>query len=101
MQLQTRADRKMTPADAEVLAVAALSFLATDPDRLGTFLGETGLDPDSIRSAAGTPGFLPAVLDYLMSREDVLISFAADQGIDPATIAAARRSLPGARFIQT
>ncbi len=101
MQLQTRMGRKLTPADAEALAVAALTFIATEPDRLGAFLGETGLDPASIRSAASTPGFLPAVLDYLMSREDVLVSFAEDQGIDPATIASARRILPGARFTAT
>jgi hypothetical protein len=91
----------MLPADAEALAVAALAFLATDPERLGTFLGETGLDPASIRSAANSPGFLPAVLDYLLSREEVLVAFAEDQAIDPADVAAARRALPGARHIET
>jgi hypothetical protein len=101
MQLQTRLGRKMTPSDAEALAVAALSFLATDPERLGTFLGETGLDPASIRSAAVNPGFLPAVLDYLLGREDVLLAFAEDQAIDPAAVASARRALPGARHIES
>jgi len=91
----------MTPEEAEALAVAALSYLATDPERLGTFLGETGLDPESIRSAAGGPGFLPAVLDYLLGREDILLAFAEEQSIDPASVASARRALPGARHIET
>lgn len=91
----------MTPADAEALAVAALSFLATDPERLGMFLNETGLDADSIRSAASNPGFLPAVLDYLLGREDVLLAFAEDQSIDPTVVASARRALPGARYVES
>jgi hypothetical protein len=88
---------KASPEEAELLAVAALSFLAEDPERLGRFLGETGLDPESLRAAAAAPGFLPAVLDYLIGHEDVLLAFAADRGMDPAAIAVARAALPGAR----
>lgn len=83
--------------EAELLAVAALSFLADDPERLGRFLAETGLEPEGLRSAAGTPGFLPAVLDHLIGNESLLLDFAADRGIDPAAIPAARAALPGAR----
>ncbi len=83
--------------EAEALAVAALSFLAAEPDRLGSFLAETGLEPQAIRSAAATPGFLPAVLDYLMGNEALLLDFAADRNIDPARVPALRAMLPGAR----
>ncbi|MEX2128531.1 MAG: DUF3572 domain-containing protein [Xanthobacteraceae bacterium] len=97
MELRTRSTGKTTPADAEALALAALSFLAADPERLGTFLAETGLGPENVRAAAGTPGFLPAVLDYLIGHEAVLVEFATEHGLDPAKIAAARSALPSAR----
>ena len=93
----TRLRGKASPADAEILAVAALSFLAEEPERLGAFLAETGLEPENMRAAAATPGFLPAVLDYLIGHEPLLLDFAADRGIDPAGIPAARAALPGGR----
>jgi len=89
--------RKASAEEAELLAVAALSFLAEDPERLNRFLAETGLEPDSLRTAAVTPGFLPAILDYLIGNEPLLLDFASVQSIDPAAVPAARASLPGAR----
>jgi hypothetical protein len=94
--LKIRAGR-LSPADAEALAVAALSFLAEEPDRLGRFMAETGLGPENMRAAASTPTFLPAVLDYLIGNETALLDFAADQGIDPSAVPAARAALPGGR----
>jgi hypothetical protein len=96
MPLQTRPRGRPSSDEAKALAIAALSFLATDPERLGSFMDQTGLDPANLREAATTPSFLPAVLDYLMGNEAILLDFAADQGIDPAAIPAARRALPGA-----
>lgn len=96
MALKTRSSR-LSPGDAEALAVSALSFLAADPERLGSFMSETGLGPENMRAAAATPSFLPAVLDYLIGNEAMLLDFAADQGIDPAAIPAARAVLPGGR----
>jgi hypothetical protein len=32
---------------AEMVAVQALSFIAGDPERLGQFLAETGIGPDT------------------------------------------------------
>lgn len=97
MALTTRSSGRPSPSDAEALAVAALSFLAAEPERLGSFMSETGLGPENMRAAAATPSFLPAVLDYLIGNEPMLLDFAADQGIDPAAIPAARAALPGAR----
>lgn len=88
--------QRLSRAEAEALAVAALSFLAAEPERLGTFLAETGVGPENLRAAATTPGFLPAVLDYLIGHEADLVAFAAEQGQDPSTIVAARDLLPGA-----
>jgi hypothetical protein len=89
--------RRASAEEAELLAIAALTFLSEDPERLGRFLAETGLEPEGLRSAATTPGFLPAILDYLIGNEPLLLDFASFQSIDPAAVPAARAALPGAR----
>ncbi len=78
---------------AEIVAVQALSFVASDPERLGIFLAETGIGPETLRSAAADPHFLAGVLDFVL-RDDVTVkAFAAASELDPATIAAAREVL--------
>ncbi len=84
-----------SPDSARSLAVSALSFIAADPDRLGRFLGITGLGPDNLRTAAGDPAFLGSVLDYLVADEALLVEFAADAGLKPETIARAHAALSG------
>jgi hypothetical protein len=95
--LRSRTTGKVTPVDAEALAVQALSFLAAEPERLGAFLAETGLGPESVRAAASAPGFLSAVLDHLIGNEALLLDFAASRDLDPAAVVKAREVLPGAR----
>ncbi len=80
---------------AESLAVQALNFLATEPERLSRFLALSGLDPASIRAAAAEPGFLAGVLAYLGEDEPLLIAFAAEAGVTPAEVDRARRLLAG------
>ena len=36
---------------AEIVAVQALSFIAGDPERLGLFLAESGIGPETLRTA--------------------------------------------------
>jgi hypothetical protein len=96
MQLQTRGSGNIAREDAESLAVQALSFLASDPERLGRFLAVTGIGPESIRAAAATPGFLEGILEYLIANEQLLLDFTAEHGFDPALIVKARDALPGA-----
>ncbi|MGA7973300.1 MAG: DUF3572 domain-containing protein, partial [Pseudolabrys sp.] len=57
---------------AETVAIQALSFIAAEPERLGRFLGITGIGPAQIREAAREPGFLAGVLDYLAGDERLL-----------------------------
>jgi hypothetical protein len=83
---------------AEAMATEALAFIAGDSARLGRFLAESGLGPDTIRRAAADPAFLPAVLDFLLAHEADLLDFAAHLGVDPKHVTAARRLLPGAKF---
>jgi hypothetical protein len=84
---------KLTRALAEDMAVAALTFIAQDSERLGRFLTLSGLEPGNLRDAAAEPGFLVGVLDYLSSDEPLLLAFAANFQIDPTAIATAQRLL--------
>jgi len=81
---------------AERLAVAALSYLASEPEHLGGFLAASGLGPNDIRGAARDPAFLSGVLDHISSNEPLLIAFAEQQGINPAEIERARMALGSA-----
>ena len=78
---------------AETLAIQALTFIAEDPDRLGRFLGTTGIDAGQIRAAAREPGFLVGVLEHMLGDESLLIAFASSAGINPAAVARARVAL--------
>lgn len=80
---------------AQGIGIAALSFLAQDADRLARFLGETGITPDGIRSAAEEAGFLAGVLAHVMRDESLLIVFATHAEIDPEHIASAHELLSG------
>ncbi len=80
---------------AEALAIAALSFLAEDPERLGAFLALSGIGPESLRAAAGEPHFLAGVLDHVVSDERLLLDFATHQGVDPFDVTRARQALSG------
>jgi hypothetical protein len=92
---QKARDKGTAPGQAEAMAIAALSFLANDPDRLGTFLALSGLGPESLRSAAGEPQFLLGVLDHVVSDEKLLLDFAEHEGVDPFDITRARHALEG------
>lgn len=80
---------------AEALAIQALTFIASDGERLGRFLAASGIGPAEIRSAASEPEFLAGVLDYLVTDEKLLTDFAGATDIDPATVEQARAVLGG------
>jgi Protein of unknown function (DUF3572) len=81
---------------AEMIAIRALGFLASEDNRLERFLALTGISPDSVREAAQAPGFLAAVLDHIAGDEAMLLAFAANAVISPAAITSARHVLAGA-----
>jgi hypothetical protein len=80
-------------ASGEALAIAALGFLADDPERLSRFLALSGLGPGNLRQAAADPSFLLAVLDHLAGDERLLVAFASAQRLDPSAVARARAAL--------
>lgn len=84
---------QLTPEAAEIVAIDALSFLATEPEILSRFMALTGIEPASLRRAAANPTFLTGVLDYFLSDEGLLVRYAANAGIPADEIDAARRAL--------
>jgi hypothetical protein len=80
---------------AEALAIQALNFLATEPQRFSRFLALSGLAPESIRAAAAESGFLAGVLAHLGEDETLLVAFAAEAGVTPADVDRARCALTG------
>ncbi|MEN5084052.1 DUF3572 domain-containing protein [Bosea sp. TWI1241] len=87
--------RAITSQEAEALALRALAFLASEPERIEPFLAATGIGPGTLRSAAQEPGFLLAVVDHLCASESLLLEFAANLALDPEVIAQARELLAG------
>jgi hypothetical protein len=86
------------PADktrevAEIVAVQALSFLAGNPELLGRFLAESGVGPETLRTAASDPGFLVHVLDFVLADDATVKAFAASAQLHPTNVMAAREVL--------
>jgi hypothetical protein len=88
-----RKKSRLSAQEGEVLAVAALEYLAAEPDRLSRFLDMSGLGPQTLRKAAADPRFLLSVLDYVIADEPLLIGLAAARETDPERIVAARAAM--------
>ena len=78
---------------AEIVAVQALAFIADDPERLGLFLAESGIGPETLRNAAADPRFLASVLDFVMRDDATVKAFASVSQLHPTNIAAAHQAL--------
>ena len=85
----------MSQADAEVIAIEALGWLAQDKDLMPRFLALTGIEATSIRQAAREPGFLAGVLQFFLAHEPTLLRYCEDAGRDPSSIENALTYLPG------
>jgi len=82
--------------EAEVIALKALAFLASDPERLSRFLEITGIAPQTLRQSAAEPSFLAGVLDHLRADQSLLFMFAESERLPPDRVDRARQLLPGA-----
>lgn len=78
---------------SEIVAVQALSFIASEPERLGQFLAETGLGPETLRQSAADPQFLVSVLQFVMRDDATVKAFASSVELDPTNVAAALQAL--------
>ena len=78
---------------AEIVAIQALSFIAGEPERLGLFLAESGIGPETLRTAAADPHFLGSVLDFVLRDDATVKAFAKASELHPTNIMAARQVL--------
>jgi len=85
----------MTQAQAEVLAVQVLGWLAEDNARIASFLAASGTDPSSVRARVQDPAFLLAVIEFLMADEAMLLECCAALKVAPHHPASAREAMPG------
>ena len=83
----------MTAESAEILALEGLGWLAGQEEGLDRFLAVSGLDPASLRAAAGSPGTGLAVVEFLLANEPLLLAFCDATGTSPQTVHAARHRL--------
>jgi len=84
---------RISPEEAEVIALKALAFLATDATRLSRFLVLSGVDLDGLRTAASSREFLAGLLNHLLEDESLLLTFTAEQELDPRIPALAAQVL--------
>jgi hypothetical protein len=85
----------LTQEAAEELAIQALTFIASDSERLGRFLAVTGIGPAEIRAAAREPRFLAGVLEFLVADQRLATEFATEAGYSPDHLAKAHNALGG------
>jgi hypothetical protein len=85
---RSRRDAGMAPlpADGDLIAIQALTFIGQNAQQARRFFDISGLDASNLRQSASDPGFLLGVLDYLVGDEPLLLSFAESIGRDPAMI---------------
>jgi hypothetical protein len=80
---------------AQVLALQALAWLASDDEIFPVFLGATGASLSDLRSRASDPDFLSAVLDFLLTDDRWVVAFCDSRGHPYTAPQAARSALPG------
>lgn len=89
--------RRRAAADADVLALEALAFLADSPGDLALFMRLSGVDETGLRESAGEPAFLAGVLDYVLGDEKLLTRFCERHAVEPATVHRLRALLSAQR----
>lgn len=85
----------MQPEAAQVLALEALGWIASDDEVFPTFLSATGANLADLKLRATDPEFLAAVLDFLLQNDRWVIAFCDATGKPYAAPQAARAALPG------
>lgn len=79
--------------DARTLGLFALATAVSDERRARRFLDLTGIGTDELRSRAGEPALLAALLRFLEAHEPDLLAVAEAIDVRPEALVAARREL--------
>ena len=80
---------------AEVIALEALGWLASDDELSGVFMGSTGASASEMRERATDPEFLASVLDFLLMDDAWVQAFCDANDYAPDFPLRARAALPG------
>lgn len=77
----------------EMLGLAALGWLLSDPARAQRYLDLTGLDADGLRSGIENPAVLASALDFLANHEPDLVAAAEALAVTPEDLIQAAKEL--------
>ena len=85
----------MTPENAEILAINAVTFILSDEDIAPRFMAMTGADITQVKSNITDPTFLVGVLDFLLAFEPDLLAFCAEYSLNDEDPMRAKMALQG------
>jgi Protein of unknown function (DUF3572) len=85
----------MTPEAAQVLALQALGWIASDDEVFPQFMAATGASLGDLRARATDPDFQAAVLDFLLQDDRWVVAFCDREGHPYTAPQSARTALPG------
>ena len=69
--------------EAEKLVFEIISYIFSDENRLGAFLGTTGMDVEDLKTDLMNSEVQTGILEYLLGREDLLMNFCDTYSVDP------------------
>ena len=87
--------KPMSDERAAEIGIAALGYLADQPEGLARFLELSGISLPQLRDDAGTPMIQSALLEHLLGEESLLLAFASDRGLAVDDVANAAAWLGG------
>lgn len=83
---------------AEIIAINALSFIASDEKYLSGYLRLSGMSIEGVKADMENPDnlhtILVSILDFMMQNEKCLMAFADTYELRPPEIVKARNSFP-------
>lgn len=85
----------MTSERAEMIALAALEWLAGHDELLPVFLGASGATLEALRDGAGDPALLTSVLDFVLMDDAWVLDLAGSASLAPQEVFTARQTLAG------
>ena len=85
----------MQPEAAQVIALQALGWIASQDEVFPLFMGATGAGLSELRTRAADPDFQAAVLDFLLQDDQWVVAFCDAEGHPYTAPQSARAALPG------
>ncbi|PHZ83650.1 DUF3572 domain-containing protein [Paremcibacter congregatus] len=89
----------MNKEQAEIIALQALTYMATHEDILIAYLRLSGIAPEDLKNSAANPATLGSIIDYFLQDEKRLVALCDAENIAPDHLIKARRCLPGGEDI--